>query len=408
VAVLLFITQVLSIHVGDGTILLHQYQAVSIYEAATLVQGGSYAVSALGYNNAPTHEFEVINIKKGSTTVAWTFTGPDFELAGSHIHSLFAAMEFTFGETGGNVTVNVFSTSTSNFMWGKTFVGMYAPEVGGVLISRNEKILAVLVNKLINQKDFHMEVYWYDSLTGENLGGWVGPEGTWAINAQISNDGKYLGFISYTTVYVLDISVPHSVPKVLMDHNFQFSTDCFCMSSDGKSVFYAFQFGYLWQYNPAQKNFTQSWVVNGNGVIAGYCAMSNNNLALGWFTLQYNQNTYQYYSLSSNTPTWVHVNKIESGPGQDLPVNMAITDDGKYFVVASWGNEAASNPQLIVFNSTSSTPYYSITSPGSMFVCDIAYDNALGGVVVLGAGKHVHANVFGDGGDLYVALIPTK
>jgi len=211
--------------------------------------------------------------------------------------------------------------------------------------------------------------------------------------------------LSYTTVYVLDISVQHAQPKVLMNNNFHFSTDCFCMSSDGQSVFYAFQVGYLWRYSAAIKNFTQSWSLNGNGKIAGYCAMSNNNLALGWFTLQYNQNTYQYYSLANNVPVWSRVNPIESGPGQDLPVDMAITDDGKYFVVGSWGNEAASNPQILVFNSTSNTPTYSITTPGSMFDVDIAYDNTLGGVVILGAGKHVHANVFGDGGDLYVALI---
>jgi hypothetical protein len=78
-------------------------------------------------------------------------------------------------------------------------------------------------------------------------------------------------------------------------------------------------------------------------------------------------------------------------------MDVDITDDGKYFIVGSLGDDANLNPEVHIFQ-RDNTPhiYYTVDMPGSMFSVDIAND----GSYATAAGKHIHANISGHGGDI--------
>ena len=88
-----------------------------------------------------------------------------------------------------------------------------------------------------------------------------------------------------------------------------------------------------------------------------------------------------------------------SGSGQysGLPVGAASNDDGSVMAFASWGTEFHDWPEVMVFN-RSVQLIGQINFPGSAFSVDVSSD----GQYVVGGSKHVHANVFGNGGRIEV------
>ena len=84
-----------------------------------------------------------------------------------------------------------------------------------------------------------------------------------------------------------------------------------------------------------------------------------------------------------------------SGSGQysGIPVGAASDDDGSVMAFASWGTEFHDWPEVMVFN-RSVQLIGQINFPGSAFSVDVSSD----GQYVVGGSKHVHANVFGNGG----------
>ena len=86
--------------------------------------------------------------------------------------------------------------------------------------------------------------------------------------------------------------------------------------------------------------------------------------------------------------------------------DVAVSDDGLFASVSSWGGSNQIAPTINLFSQTVSSPVAAYMSPGSMWSTDIAVKGS--SVYVTACGKHVPANERGYGGDLYSLLYTSK
>jgi hypothetical protein len=83
------------------------------------------------------------------------------------------------------------------------------------------------------------------------------------------------------------------------------------------------------------------------------------------------------------------------GSVQDAVREGQISDDGSVFAWGSWGTGDNAHPEVMIFN-RSAQLIGSIDTPGSVFAVDVSAN----GRFVLAGSKAVHANEFGNGGDV--------
>jgi hypothetical protein len=86
-----------------------------------------------------------------------------------------------------------------------------------------------------------------------------------------------------------------------------------------------------------------------------------------------------------------------TGSFQDAVVRAEVSYDGEVLATASWGDAGNSHPEVQIFTRTG-TLVGSINTPGSPTDMNLSRD---GHFLVAGC-KAVHANVFGNGGDVFV------
>jgi len=140
----------------------------------------------------------------------------------------------------------------------------------------------------------------------------------------------------------------------------------------------------------------------GSGWYLGTCAVSDSGqLVTGWYSLSYDRNRIHWFDTGSDTPVWTFEFPQSGGDYQDLPV--ASATDGQIAVIGSWGDEVDQNPEIVVFAADDPHPAFTVNTAGSIY--DVDLDPATGRVTA--CGKHVHANEFGSGGDLYVLELDT-
>jgi hypothetical protein len=148
------------------------------------------------------------------------------------------------------------------------------------------------------------------------------------------------------------------------------------------------------------------WFQSGAGYYLGRCALSSDGSALysGWYRNTFLQNKVTLHTTASNTPVWTYLYTQASGGYQDIPTGVDVTPDGAWAVVGSWGDQHNTNPEIHVFGVSQPGPVFTYDTPGSMFDAAITADGD-GGAYVAAGGKHVHANEFGSGGDLFAIHI---
>lgn len=182
------------------------------------------------------------------------------------------------------------------------------------------------------------------------------------------------------------------------------STDCFGVSPDGSVVAYGFTSARLAVWDGT--GYALSWSRSVSGYYAGAAAVAGDNSTVffGFYKSNYLSNRILRFDASSSTPVWTYDYPTGSGANQDVVSWMDCSADGRWLAVSSWGCESGGGDEVIVLDDTSpSAPVFSINTPGSMFHVDITPDGSL----LSAAGKHVHANVFGSGTDVYMAQLST-
>lgn len=182
------------------------------------------------------------------------------------------------------------------------------------------------------------------------------------------------------------------------------STDCFGVSADGSLVAFGFTAARLAQWNGSA--YEQAWSRGVSGYYAGAAAVSDDNLTVyfGFYKNNYMSNRIYRFDAASSTPEWTYDYPSGSGSHQDIVSWMDCSSDGRWLAVSSWGCQTGGGPEVTVMDDQEpSAPVFTIDAPGSMFHVDISADGSL----VSAAGKHVHANVFGSGTDVFLAEVTT-
>jgi hypothetical protein len=139
------------------------------------------------------------------------------------------------------------------------------------------------------------------------------------------------------------------------------------------------------------------WLGNGIALSANGDTMFlvSHNYAGGYLRL-----TYRLVDLTQG----VELHRIVTqgtGTLQDAVQRAEMSGDGRVMAVVSWGTQNMVHPQTQVFD-RQLTRIGGITSPGSPFDLDMARS----GEYLLVGCKHVHANSFGNGGDIYSYAVP--
>jgi hypothetical protein len=137
----------------------------------------------------------------------------------------------------------------------------------------------------------------------------------------------------------------------------------------------------------AQQWFGAGIALSGDGK---YMFLPSYNYATGYLDLTYRVIDLEAGSEIARTTT------SGSGGLQDTIQGAQASSDGTVFAVASWGTQDNAHPEVQVFDRDLNL-IGSIDTPGSPFSIDMSRD---GRFVVVG-GKHIHANISGNGSDTY-------
>jgi len=294
---------------------------------------------------------------------------------------------------GGNLHVNGYNSSSVTPLWTWTFSSGIA-DGGNVAIDRDGTIVAIAAHDSVTPE---VHLLFLDPATGTELftphysQPSVGLRGF-----DLSADGS--------TLYVHDGSTGVDIFDVA-SQSVTFSTttngsfDGHCISGDGtKFAFGGFGSVKIWEYTGG--SWSSSTIGTGSGNYADEMDFSDDGSTLGFGVTQYSPSytKCEGYILDVPTKTVVsHAVWSSSGTYQDACSGASISRDGQYFALSHWGDEFSTNDEVYILERGSDIPVGSIDMPGSPFSVDISAD----GQVTASGGKAIHANQYGNGGDVF-------
>lgn len=382
---------------AGGSVLFNITDPVSIFQAASLSthSPAPFITTALGYNGGSNEGVDVY--LSTSPKQIWSIDGQGYLCAAGGKLSVTALCAVDATSAVCNVTA--FETSSGKIVWTKQ---LNNGAVVSLSISPDGTVVSALYISALPPypaSNFTSQVMEWDSATGKSRPTWTGPYGMGG-RALVSSNSLF-AIVDTETVVLIDRATGSSIFQAVFD----WSSSTLCISLDGSSFGYGFQ--EVDVYIRQGATYSKSYTVDGSSQLAGTCSfvgdLSSPSIAIGWYNYGYNQNTVSVQS--STGPVWTFKYPPDTGSTcQNLPVAQAVTSDGKYFAVASWGGSGGTSPQLAVFaTSKADGPTFTLNTPGSMNAVDITEVD--GEVYVVAAGKAVHNNVFGEGGNLFSVKI---
>lgn len=348
------------------------------------------AVLAAGtYLNHP-KQIEVIPIE-GDETPDWAYSGSEFQTAASRDGSVIVGANCSAGAQ--RVTVYCWAPGSETPLWSTAISPATRATHRTVGASPDGSTIAVLVNMQGEYSTARLHLF--DPASNVPIGVYDGPAG-FARNFSVGEDGRFVAFIGAATAYVVD----RDAGTIRWSGDMGATSDPLTISSDGNYLAYGWQSLRMLEWNGT--TYSSLWFVSGNGYYLRSCAISSDGstLVAGWYRNDFLRNRIHLFEMPSGTPLWTHLYTAGGGSYQDTPYDIAITADGEFFVVGSWGDQLNTNDEVQIFAHDSPEPEMSIDTPGSIFDVDIA---SLGGcsAYVTACGKHIHANETGNGGDLF-------
>jgi hypothetical protein len=217
---------------------------------------------------------------------------------------------------------------------------------------------------------------------------------------RLTADGSKCIFRASAVCYRVDVAT-----ATLEDsYDLGASTDCFGVSPDGSIVVYGFggmnvlgwngsEYEHLWYYAHPGSNYA--------GVAD--VAADDEEIVLVWYSTTYLQNWVTRFNVSDGPePVWVYETHPGAGDYQDVPAWLELSGDGEWICVGYWGDQTKANPEVQVLkDSKPDGLWFGYYTPGSVFGVDISP----GGEYVASAGKGVHANQMGSGGDVFAGYV---
>jgi hypothetical protein len=332
--------------------------------------------------------------QSSSSTPLWQFTAGDgaAKVALSQNCNVFAFNYLHY--------LSIFNASSSTPLW--TFDYGASAWAFPVAVSRDGNLIVAtsMVGTMGHVYAFHpgsSTPIWHQQFQQPPDFGWYGLRIS-IDNNRISVNGKY-------TVWILDAangntiwtgSTNNSECAVPMSAN----GDIIAIGSNNDGSVKVLR------WNPGTLAYETLWQYYFSGGMSRWCstvAVSTDGNTIGagslvFLTLNsYDGNAAVFDTWGSGTPLWV------SSSFGDLVGTSALTDDGALIAFGSWGDLNNASPDFRVYERNSSTPFFTLNSPGSINSVAMSTD----GSKIFAGGKHVHNRIFGNGGDAYAVAITT-
>ncbi len=316
----------------------------------------------------------------------WTFTGGENQ---AHGRAGVMAIVETIPSTQG-VRLHAYDAASQTELWRKDYDNCTAP-AGCLRVSDDGSVVALAVNTTTD-----CTIRGFAAATGTPLSSYQTATNLFARGLRLTADGGLIAVRLGATVMVLTTAT--GVP--LWSGGVGASADPLSISPDGHWLASGWSTLYVWEGDG--QTYRPRFTVAGSGWYLGTCAVADNGgLITGWYTTSYDHNRIEWYDCVSGATTWTYLFPVSAGSYQDLPV--ASANDGAFAVVGSWGDEADVNAEVNVFQASDPHPYFAVNTVGSIYDVDLTTVGPAGTRRLAACGKHVHANQFGNGGDLYYA-----
>lgn len=329
-----------------------------------------------------------------------TQTGDNMQVAASRDATVFVSL--SYDDTWSKILLSKYTADNSKPDW--TFeMNDHIPASHGVVVSADGSTIAVLATKLefLNQNQTRLYLFKSGSNVPSHV--WSGLGGAYTL--EITADGRYVAFHVMTYIYVMDTA---STTLRWMSNNLGFYDAAMGFSEDGNYLAYGFTTLTVLKWNAQQAAYAKLWDSTPGSYFIESLDLNSETLAVGWASFTASQNRIQAFTPRSSEPSWtVDYDQVSNGL-QDIPSNIAVTEDGQYILVGSWGSQNKSNPEVRVFWKLSPNPIYTFSTAGSVFTVDIINGSAMYTLNAVVGCKLTHANQWGRGGAFYSIFIPTR
>jgi|GEM_PF-992286 len=215
----------------------------------------------------------------------------------------------------------------------------------------------------------------------------------------LSDDGSKCIFIASSTIYRVDVAT--GVAEATIDLGY--TTYCLGVSPDASVIVTGWMNGRVLSWTGSA--YENEFYCYKSGFYAGKTAVAadNDEFVIFWYSSDYQTTELQRFSLAAgSTPVWSWESNTGNGNLKNCPSWIELSDDGEWIVVGSWGTENNVDDEVLVFKDSSPAgTWFSIDTPGSVFTVDISDD----GQYIVSGSKAIHAEQFGNGGDVYAVYI---
>ncbi|MEE9554422.1 MAG: IPTL-CTERM sorting domain-containing protein [candidate division Zixibacteria bacterium] len=371
----------------DPSVVWSNYLAIAIYNTTSNTIDGH--VFAGTYLNSP-KEAELF-ASDGGGVPEWTYSGNEFYTdAGDDAFTLGA-----IDKDGSGVSVIKWTGAGDGTPdWTADFGGYNTTNYGPIAVSDNGSTIAAIASP--PGTDAHLLLF--DANSSTPLVNYEATGLGFPRYVKINADGRYTAFIALSTIVVFDRDVLSVRDQISMGA----TNSALDISGDGNLIAYGWSSFKVTNWNGS--SYQELWSWSAGGYYVGRIAISTDGTTIVscWYSSSFNTLKVVVHNPGSSTPLWVYDYPQSNGTYQETPGDVDITGDGRYFVVGSWGDAANLNPEVHIFQ-RDDTPHlmHTVDMPGSVFSVDISDD----GMYATAAGKHIHANENGNGGD--IVLIDT-
>ena len=370
----------------DPNVLWTRNLATGIFYS-TAIATTSYAYTGSGLNDP--REAAQYSIG-GDGTPDYVRLGNEWEVACAYDSGYWAAVD----RSAGNMNTLYLMEAWGDTVWTYDLGFGAVAGVDGMQFSLYENRLIVYMTRapdltprlLVWDLNLQGNTPWVDYVFPEG-------EGLYARALAISSDGSVIAGTADQYCHVIETD--GVVVRDVVD--FQASTDALALSADGTFLMSGFQAARLYRWNGT--DYEMRWQVGLGSRFVGQLMISpDTTYAVScWYWNTYDRNYIRVHSMELGWSIWSYQYNTGSDL-QDLPVDADMSADGDWFAVGSWGDAGSNNGEAVVFSRWYPTPYFELDMAGSCFSLDLSADAHY----LIAAGKHVHANEFGNGGDAYV------
>jgi len=313
--------------------------------------------------------------------------------AGMVVVDLDPGQEFAY-----EATVHVFSTTSSGTpAWSYAFPTTLNYFGGGVAISDDgSRILMWKADPHISK----LRVETFDRQGNSISSGQLGYDANFhARQTRLSDDGRRAYFNILARSYIYDTTTG----QMEYEHNIGASFDAHAFSGDGNRFAFG-NFGYVRVFGETSPGVWSQLAnyTTPSGTFVSRCALNRVGSRLGYliqrYSPGYDQVSVGMYDVDAQSRLFEHLYDAAGTSNQLAASSCAIDDEGEYVSGSTWGDSFNATPEGFVFDAAGNATC-EIDSRGSAMTSDM---DAAGDVLAMGC-KAVHANTFGNGGDVIVA-----